>query len=489
MSRIWSAQQLAIFKHFEFETKRNLVVRARAGTGKTTTIIEAINFAPEQKILLAAFNAEIAKELSAKIAGNPRAEAKTLHGLGFAFLRSAWQGVRVEATNGQRAWDLALAAASTAPDSIVKLIANLHTKVREINPFARNIADVLDVAYRFDLLPDTEEKVWVEAKVAAAALEAVRAAKLRTAEIDFADMIFLPLVHGFVRPWFQLVVVDEAQDMSDSQLKLAVGACKRDGRIIIVGDNRQAIYGFRGADTGSLDRLKGELNAVELGLTITYRCASSIVALAKEIVPDYVSAPTAPLGVISTVGKDAMFAGARAGDFVISRTNAPLVEVCLTLLKQGVRATIRGRDIGKGILALIRKLRAKSPVELIGSLTSWKKAELERAAALGEKGEARTQFVNDQFDLIVALTEGSISLKEIEDRLFNLFSDDNAAGKVICTTVHKIKGQETDRTWLLEGTFQIKGEEASNIRYVAITRAKTQLNWVKGFEKIKKTEE
>jgi len=94
-------------------------------------------------------------------------------------------------------------------------------------------------------------------------------AKERTPVIDFADMIFLPLVHRWVRPWFDLVVLDEAQDWTRAMLQLVRGCCRRDGRICIVGDDRQAIYAFRGADSSSLDRLKAELKAAELGLKTT----------------------------------------------------------------------------------------------------------------------------------------------------------------------------------------------------------------------------
>ena len=62
MTHKWSEQQESIFGWFR-EGEGNLVVRARAGTGKTTTIIEAITYAPEEKILLAAFNRKIADEL------------------------------------------------------------------------------------------------------------------------------------------------------------------------------------------------------------------------------------------------------------------------------------------------------------------------------------------------------------------------------------------------------------------------------------------
>src|SRR4051812_38185721 len=94
IAREWSSQQQDIFTEFK-DGRSNLVIRARAGTGKTTTIIEAISYAPEEKILLAAFNKKIAEELKDKLK-NPKAEAKTLHSLGFGFVRRNWPGVRLD---------------------------------------------------------------------------------------------------------------------------------------------------------------------------------------------------------------------------------------------------------------------------------------------------------------------------------------------------------------------------------------------------------
>ena len=51
----WDVQQGRIFAWFE-SGSGNLIVRARAGTGKTTTIIEGAQRAPETRILLADFN-------------------------------------------------------------------------------------------------------------------------------------------------------------------------------------------------------------------------------------------------------------------------------------------------------------------------------------------------------------------------------------------------------------------------------------------------
>src|ERR1035437_2155016 len=84
--RIWSFQQMTIFDYFEHGAG-HLVVRARAGTGKTTTIIEGVNRVPETAILVCAFNKRIADVLNTRL-DNPHAAARTLHSVGYAAIRS-----------------------------------------------------------------------------------------------------------------------------------------------------------------------------------------------------------------------------------------------------------------------------------------------------------------------------------------------------------------------------------------------------------------
>lgn len=475
--RIWSQEQNDIFKWFE-KGQGHLIVRARAGTGKTTTILEGVNRAPEASILLAAFNKSIAQELQRKIS-NPRVEAKTLHGLGFAFLRRQWQGVEID--DDKRADGLARRALGpTCPDPVVRLVRNLHTKAREINPRATR-EDLYNLAVRFDLLPDVEweQQGWNAEKVVLASLAAMTYAKERSPIIDFADMIFLPIVLDFIRPWYHMVVVDEAQDMTEAQLELAMRSCKPRGRICIVGDDRQAIYAFRGADSESLDRLKVRLEANELGLKTTYRCAQAIVAAAATLVPDYRGHDSTGTGIVMSLSVEKAIAEAKEGDFILSRTNAPLIRHCMDLLKRGVRARIKGRDIGKGLIALIRRTRAQDPTSLLVALHSWAQEETKRASALPEKAaEARVQFVCDSLELITALSDGVALVSEIIARAESLFADDAEVGSVMLSTVHRAKGLEANRVYLIAETFRTGKREEDNIRYVAMTRAKSTLVWI-----------
>ncbi len=443
MTHTWSSEQQAIFTWFkEPSAQRNLVVRARAGTGKTTTILEAINGAPEKRILLAAFNKTIAEELQSRMR-NPAAESKTLHALGFSYLRAARPKVKVD--NKDRKWTLAKAVCPrSTPYNVLRLVADLHTKGREIAPRLieqdpSTATDALaEIALEAELtLREEDAERYSDYQVAEWALAAMHLAKDQTDSIDFADMIFLPLVHGWVTPRYDLVVVDEAQDMSQPQLELAQRACRVSGRIAVVGDDRQAIYGWRGADSNSLDRLKKALNAVELGLKTTYRCPQLVVERAQQIVPDFVAAPSAPMGIVRSCldARDTLLLEAKPGDFVLSRTNAPLVPLCLALLKQGKVARIRGRDLSAGLRKLCEQLE-RAGAKDIGQLRAALAEHFDRTAMTLnrrlERGELRQDVVEemiervrDNVDVIVALSDELVSLAELYARFETLFTGDD----------------------------------------------------------------
>lgn len=475
----WSAQQDAIFTWFAKE-RGNLVVRARAGTGKTTTIIEGVNRAPERKILLAAFNKKIAVELNERIT-NSNAEAKTLHAIGFGLVMRNWQGVTLDDERGMR---LARSVVEeSTPDEIVRMISKLASRCKSTVPFPDSIADLVSEAEDADLIPDEnfEKEGYTVTFVAQKAADAMDLATKSDGTIDFDDMVFVPLRNNWVFGRWDLVVIDEAQDMSTSNLLLAQRSCKKNGRIAVVGDDRQAIYGFRGADSGSIDRLKRALKAKELGLTITYRCPRLIVELAKTIVPDFQSAPGAPDGVVTSVGYDKAIELAQPGDFVLSRKNAPLAKVCLSFLRANKRARIEGRDIGKGLIALVNKLKAKTVNEFLEKLSRWHSREHARAEKLPEKKrESKREFLLDQAETLRSLSDGIDNIKELVTRINELFTDvaDTNNMFIVCSSVHKAKGLERDNVFLLEETFGAKFKEEANIRYVAITRAKKTLTWV-----------
>jgi superfamily I DNA/RNA helicase len=485
-ARTWSPQQEAIFEWFA-NGSGNLTVRARAGTGKTTTIIEGINRAIDGAIMLCAFNKRIADELSDRI-DNPHAVAKTLHAIGFAAVRTAWS-VRV-AEGTKRAWSLTeRVCGSKAPDDAKRLVNGLHTKAREMLPHATRGEDLREMALDFDLAPTAEflsapgfadyTLEWV-CERAVEAME-IAANEKPVVGIDFADMLFLPLRNGWLRPMYDLVVVDEAQDMNAAQLEMAQKITKVGGRIAVIGDDRQAIYGFRGADSNALDRLKKELGAVELPLNTTYRCGSEIVREAQALVPDFNCPEGSPTGRVSSIeGLEALVAAARPEDFILSRKNAPLAQVAMAFIRAQKRVRIEGRDIGSGLKAIVAKLKAGSIPELLEKLEAWERKEVARweAAERPQKAEAAI----DTAATIRVLTEGVVGPQELLARIDGLFAD-YGKNMTVCSSVHKAKGLEADQVFVLSQTLYAKfgkKDEEANIAYVAITRAKKSLVWVEG---------
>jgi hypothetical protein len=173
----------------------------------------------------------------------------------------------------------------------------------------------------------------------------------------------------------------------------------------VIGDNMQAIYGFRGADSESLGRLKLEMNAAELGLTTTYRCGKKIVALAQELVPDFQAGEDNPEGEVIDLAGRHLVECVAPGDFVLSRLNAPLVSAAMQMLRAGVRARIKGRDIGSGLIALVNKLAkgraANSVPEFLARVDSWQEAETLRYRAA--KKEAKVEEVADKANMLIEL--------------------------------------------------------------------------------------
>jgi DNA helicase-2/ATP-dependent DNA helicase PcrA len=459
--RQWSIFQRAIFADVA-EGSGHVLVRARAGTGKTTTIVESLRHIPAGKSsLLVAFNKAIARELEARAPGT--VQVRTLHAFGFAALRSAFR-TRLDDGKVERI------ARDFYGDSIVRggTLGNLAKLVSRAK--ATLAADEEDLDLLIDDMaldvPDRQRPEFIER-----AAEVLGACFRETSACDFDDMIWLTLRHGVRLPTFDFVFIDETQDLNASQIDLALGAVKRGGRVVAVGDDRQAIYGFRGADANAVDNVIDRLSARVLPLSITYRCGKAIVALARKIVPDFEAAPTAPDGNVRTVTEATLRAEAAPGEFVISRKNAPLIGLCLGFIMAGKAAIIAGRDVGAGLLSLVNRANEETVMGLLLHIDRWRQTETARLLARGRD----IQAVEDRADCVAALCEGAADVAEVRARIAALFTDKDDSQRIVCTTTHKAKGLERERVWVLADTFSKGSTEEDNLWYVAITRAKGEL--------------
>jgi len=467
MTRQWSPQQSAIFDACTDPNGGNLIVEAFAGTGKTTTIVEAASRIPtDRSVLVVAFNKQIQTELSRRLPEH--VACATLHSFGFRLVRRAFNNPKVDAHSVSKWLRIKYPKLSAdGRDAICKLVslAKATLSALESNPLD-------SLAYAFDIeLPRSAKARTESLRIAVDALASSRACSNNT--IDFDDMIWLPVECDLPLPKYNTLFVDEAQDLNACQTALVLGLSDR---IVAVGDSNQAIYGFRGASSGSLEYLRNELKASTLPLSTTYRCAHAIVSEANRYVPLLKAAKDALTGTVQTCTKSYLLDHIEPEDFVLSRTNAPLVSLCLQWLAQGVRATVCGKDIGIELTKLVRKSKAGTAQEFLAWLREWEAAEVEYLKSK-ERDPGPAQ---DKAQCLRAVAENCGTLAEITGKLERIFSDGNSGG-IILSSVHKAKGLEAERVWVLTNTFfRRPGQEEANLYYVAVTRAKTELNLVRG---------
>ncbi len=469
----WSDEQQAIFTFFA-HGKGHATVEAFAGTGKTTTIKEAFNHAPEARMLYTVFNAKNRKEAEEKITDR-RVTVKTLHGLGFGYVKSVWPNAAPDKQNNLETErvETALISASLMPEP--GLVGIMCKAVSWIKNTAINVpapAAILKSCTDQDI--DLGDGL-VLAECVQNVLQASMINHDPAGRISFDDMVFLPVANGWVKPWFELVVVDEAQDMSAPQLAMARQASS--GRVVVVGDSRQAIYMFRGAQANAIGMMRAMLRAVPLKLTTTYRCPKAVVDVARAIVPDYTAAPTAPDGTVASVGREQVINGAQIGDAVVSRLNAPLMPLALALLRKGTPARIEGRDVGAQLIALAKSMKGKSVPHFLERIDAWLAKQIERLSGLKD-AQKKIEQAQDKADTLRALALEAQSVDDVLRKIASLFQDTDGFSRpaVVLSSTHKAKGLEWDRVWVLAETYKPgRGGEDANLYYVAVTRAKSSL--------------
>jgi DNA helicase II / ATP-dependent DNA helicase PcrA len=450
------------------------VVIARAGSGKSFSIIEGIRHIPKKingkptKTLLVAFSKKIAENFEDKVPSY--CLVKTCHALGNLAIRNAFGPIPLDPDKGLNV--------------IIDILKEKH-KIDGKEKFATALAInralslckncLIDTPSKIDDLLDRYDINVLELdrkQVISVICLALRRGKEIKTCIDFQDMIQWPYVFHLPIPTFQRVMIDEAQDISAAQLHLALSACSKDGRILACGDDRQVIFSWAGVDINSIDIIKKRLNAKVLELPISYRCATNIIKYAQEIVPDIQAAPNAKDGKITHINENNFLAEVKVGDFILSRVNAPNIYYCLALLKMGVKANIQGKDVGAGLAYIIKKSDKNNVNDFLDWLKDWKKSETER---LHSKGKDATIIV-DKSSCIEALCEDAKSIDDVLVNIKDIFTDGDDHDRVMLSSIHAAKGLERNRVFLLVDTFRYgDGVEEQNLKYVARTRAKEEL--------------
>lgn len=272
------------------------------------------------------------------------------------------------------------------------------------------------------------------------------------------------------------LIAHNCQDLNVCQVELALSAVKPGGRVIAVMDNRQAIYSWRGADAQMIDKIRERLNPKELLLPICYRCPKKVVELAQTIVPDIQVFDQASEGTINYIDISELAKQTKPGSYVISRTNAPLIKHCLKFLKAGIPSNILGRDVGDGLAYLLKRSKKKRVDAFLSWLQDW--AKQEKIRILAKYPKASTEVIDDKVECMENLCEGAKTLEEVKHNIDMLFKENDERKIVLFSSIHRIKGKESDHVFVLTNTLRSSSEEELNLKYVAFTRSKNALYMV-----------
>lgn len=479
-----TAEQDRVFL-FTLRRPENILIKAFAGTGKTTTIVEAVKLLPKDKsIMFLAFNKHIQEELKTKLPEHVR--CYTTYGLGTAAIK--------------RKYGESIVFDEFKADKIIQKKAkgwDLHDEFKneeEIFIYLNNIKKLanlcrLTLTTKAEYIPYICDRYEVNINKNKDIKRVLKVLDEMTSDrktFDYTDMIYLPAIDSSIWMFPQdYVFVDEVQDLNRCQIRIIEKVLKKDklsgritGRLIGVGDFFQGIYGFNAADDKSFEWFEKFPNTKVLPLSISFRCAKNIIKKAQEIVPDIKALDNAPDGVVRDGD---VLTEAQSGDFVLCRTTMPLVKLFFAFLTQNKKAIIKGSDIGVHLIELIGKINDIDKLKDFweAELHSFRK-DLKAEGILNPTEHSGYSALEDKVMTLLFLARIANSIQDLKDKIRTIFTDEIQG--IVLSTVHKIKGLEANRVFIVRPdllpmpnvrSWQYVQEK--NLEYVAITRAKLEL--------------
>ena len=452
-------------------TRDNLMIRARAGCGKTSTLTMIDHALPNLAKTLICFNKAIAEEAKTKVL--PTTQVKTFNGLGHAIWKDAC-GRRLT-LNTKKIVEIYRSIVDEAPPTERKVLWALSDQVYSGVNFARALGYV----------PPTNPKASrtlcdfaaVEAMLDETATPEVEAlinrvlnlsiAQAYSGVVDFNDQVYMPAVFAAPYPAFPMVLIDEYQDLSPVNQAIVDKLCKR-SRQIGVGDEAQAIYGFRGADEAAMARAIDRFSMRVLPLTLTFRCPTEIVKNVHWRVPDYRAYRTG--GHVYSLGDPNSIV---EGSAVICRNNAPLLGLAMGMVMEGHSVNVSGVDIGAKLLRLMEKLGPETltQTETVSRIIEWRDEKLSMdSKTAADLAACMLVFASHGNNLAQAIAYAKHLFEATHERA------------TMFMTGHKSKGLEFESIYHLDPELlngPRKGPQDPNLHYVIDTRTSETLTYIR----------
>lgn len=526
-------EQKKVFNFVQFESNHG-IIDAVAGSGKTTTIVDSAAFIdPAKNVLFCAFNRSIRKEIQNRFSdkGLNRISVKTMHALGYDILKSNTSAEYDMNNNKYREiiksfveeefseYLLPLLKLNNIPQEPQGYLE--ESQLRNYLYFYKSTLQDINNKFRLTLAKDSFENF--HKMVLHFNIFGPQKTKSKTFEqelryfydanshilqkgnelaakqhlIDYSDMLYLPFHFKlFPDTKYDLLFIDECQDLSNSQIAVALKYVKQSGRILSVGDPSQSIYGFAGADIHSYRSLKSIPNTVELSLSRCFRCPDKVIELAQNFREDIY--PFRPKeGTIERIPFEMAFKYVKPGNLVISRTKEPLTELLFILILENLPVEVHEDEV-KDIINDMRFLftyeerRVRNFLQIILTARQRNSSFINKNAKKIDDPEERAAFIRQETDLLNKkmdfIKSQAVQHDHVEnlEQLFNKIKRLISGGKhaVKLSTIHRAKGLENETVFILnfdtlplyrDGQQEWEKEQERNLKYVALTRTKRHL--------------
>ena len=275
-----NSDQRAAVLH-DHERGAQLLILAGAGSGKTSVLTKRIQYrilcgVEPEKILALTFTAKAAAEMRErvqKLFPNAGVRLCTFHSLALYMLKCK---VPNGAGGECPAYELL---------GFKKMPVPMESSEREFTQALSKLKLKVKVS-RENLFSDC-----YGASVSAK-LQPLRDAVLESGQVVFEDLIYSAIqlletneaARDYFRELWKEILVDEYQDINPSQYRLVKGLLGERKQLFVVGDDDQAIYGFRGADIGNIERFCEDFKeSTQIRLEWNYRSVPNVLYLANGI--------------------------------------------------------------------------------------------------------------------------------------------------------------------------------------------------------------
>lgn len=453
-------------------TRGNLMVGSLAGSAKTTTLVMTAEAQPKEDILSLAFNKRIEVEMTKRLPGN--AIARTINGL----CHRAWGdtiGKRLQ-VDTSKVYKLLKAEVDGLPSIERSMAYKDFSETMEMVstgktsgwvpdghfPEAKRLLNDEDFFNSLDTMP-SEQQIGLIRRVS---IRSIRQGM--DGVVDFDDQVLLAAVFSTLFPRPSLVLVDEAQDLSELNHVILKKVAKK--RLIGFGDEFQSIYAFRGAHQQSMGLMQEQFNMRRLALSVSFRCPQAVVKEAWWRAPLMRWPEWATEGAVNRMDQ---WSTEHIPDqsAILCRNNAPLFSMAIRFMKAGRNVKLIGNDIGKGLLKIMRKFGTfdLSQGLVMVNIDNW---------VAEQKKKTRTPAkLHDRANCMRLFAEQGRTLGEACAYAEHLFAQD---GPVQLMTGHKSKGLEYDNVFLLDrGLIRTEvHDQEKNLLYVCQTRAKQSLTYI-----------